>query len=270
MKGVAIMVGKNLRMKSLINAQTGRTVIVAMDHGQIIGPARGLEKPIEAFKRVVKGKPDAILTTRGMVQQGWEALDPSIGLIIRITGGFTVLGGRFEEAMISSVSHALKLGATGVAVTVKYGHEREDDFIRQASIAADKCYTWGVPLMTEVWPAGKNVKNPSDPSAVKLGSRAAAEYGTDIVKTFYPGSEEACAEVVEGCPVPVVVLGGEKTDASIEIFSMVESAMKAGAAGVAMGRNVWGQPDPTRMIESLRGIVHDGWSAEQANGYFER
>ena len=264
------MVGKNLRMKSLVNAKTGRTVIVAMDHGQIIGPAKGLENPLEAFNRVVKGKPDAILTTRGMVQRGWEALDPSIGLIIRITGGFTVLGGRFEEAMISSVTHALKLGATGVAVTVKYVHEREDEFTRQASIVADECYAWGMPLMTEVWPTGKNVQDSSDPAAVKLGSRAAAEYGTDIVKTFYPGSEEACAEVVAGCPVPVVVLGGAKVDAPIETFSMVESAIKGGAAGVAMGRNVWGQPDPTRMIEALRGIVHDGWTAEQANTYFER
>ena len=124
--------------------------------------------------------------------------------------------------------------------------------------------------MTKILTSSINVTNTIEPSAVNVRSSTAAEYGTDIVKTFYPGSEEACAEVVEGCPVPVVVLGGEKTDASIEIFSMVESAMKAGAAGVAMGRNVWGQPDPTRMIESLRGIVHDGWSAEQANGYFER
>ncbi|MEA4884850.1 MAG: 2-amino-3,7-dideoxy-D-threo-hept-6-ulosonate synthase [Clostridia bacterium] len=264
------MIGKNVRMKSLINPRTGRTVIVAMDHGQIIGPAHGLENPLEAFRRVVKGKPDAILTTRGMVERGWEALDPAIGLMIRITGGFTVLGGKFEEALISSVSHALKLGATGVAVTVKYGHEREDEFTRQASLVADDCYDWGMPLMTEVWPAGKNVDKPSNLSAVKLGARAAAEFGTDIVKTFYPGSEEGCAEVVAGCPVPVVVLGGEKVDAPIETFQMVESAMKAGAAGVAMGRNVWGQPDPTRMIEALRGIVHEGWSAEQADSYCGR
>lgn len=264
------MIGKHVRMKSLINPKTGRTVIVAMDHGQIIGPAQGLESPLDAFRRVVRGRPDAILTTRGMVARGWEALDSGVGLIIRITGGFTVLGGKFEEAMISSVTHALKLGATGVAVTVKFGHEREDEFTRQASLVADDCYSWGMPLMTEVWPAGKNVDKPSNLSAVKLGARAAAEYGTDIVKTFYPGTEEGCAQVVAGCPVPVVVLGGEKADAPLETFRMVESAIRAGAAGVAMGRNVWGQPDPTRMIEALRGIVHDGWSAEQADSFFGR
>ncbi len=264
------MIGKHVRMKSLISPATGRTVIVAMDHGQIIGPAQGLERPLDAFRRVVRGRPDAILATRGMVEHGFEALDSGVGLIIRITGGFTVLGGRFEEAMISSVTHALKLGATGVAVTVKFGHDREDEFTRQASLVADDCYSWGMPLMTEVWPAGKNVSKPSDLSAVKLGSRAAAEYGTDIVKTYYPGTEEGCAEVVAGCPVPVVVLGGEKADAPIDTFRMVESAIRAGAAGVAMGRNVWGQPDPTRMIEALRGIVHDGWSADQADGYFGR
>lgn len=257
-----------IRNNSLFNPATGRTVIVAMDHGQIVGPVKGLESPEDAFRRVLKGKPDALLTTRGMVERGWKAIDSNVGIIIRITGGFTTLGGRFEETMISSVQHILKLGASGAAVTVKYGHEREDEFTRQASLVADDCYDWGVPLMTEVWPAGKNVDKPSNLAAVKLGARAAAEFGTDIVKTFYPGTEEGCAEVVAGCPVPVVVLGGEKADAAIDTFQMVETAMRAGAAGVAMGRNVWGQPDPTRMIEALRGIVHDGWTARQADDYF--
>lgn len=265
-----VMIGKYIRMKSIINPKTGRTVIVAMDHAQIIGPAKGLECPREALARVMAGKPDAILTTRGMIEWGWQALDPGVGVIVRITGGFTTLGGKFEEAMISSVEQALRMGATGVAVTVKFGHEREDEFIRQASLVADRCYEWGVPLMTEVWPAGKNVEKPSSVAGVKLGARAAAEYGTDIVKTFYPGTENECKDVTSGCPVPVVVLGGEKADAPIEIFKMVESAMRAGAAGVAMGRNVWGQPDPARMIEALRGIVHGGWTAEEADDYMRK
>lgn len=261
------MIGKQLRLKRIFNRATGKSVIVAMDHGQISGPARGLVSPREAVARVVAGRPDAILTTRGVVQQAWDLIPPEIGVIIRLTGGFTTLGGKYEEALISSVEHSLKLDAAGVAVTVKYGHEREDDFVQQASLVADECYAWGVPLLTEVWPTGKNVPKPTDPEAVALGARAAAEFGTDMVKTFYTGSRETFSTVVSGCPVPVVVLGGEKLDSPLEIFKMVEEAMQAGAAGIAMGRNIWGHEDPARMIEALRGIVHDGWTSSKANEY---
>lgn len=263
------MIGKRIRLNSLLR-KDGRSVIIAMDHGSISGPSNGFVSPRDTLQKVISGKPDAILTTRGVILEGWDLLDYDVGILLRISGGFTTLGGRFEETIVSSVEHSLRLGAQGVAVTVKYGHEREDEFIRQASLIADECYRWGMALMTEVWPAGKRVSQANDPAAVKLGARAAADFGTDIVKTFYTDSEESFAEVTEGCPVPVVVLGGAKTESVLETFQMVEKAMAAGAAGVAMGRNVWGHPNPTRIIQALNGIVHEGWSATQAYGFLNK
>lgn len=251
-------------MKKLF-ATDGRSLVVAMDHGAIIGPKGSLAHPAEMVEKVMAGKPDAILTTKGMLRATHQVLDPDVGVILRISGGFTMLGNPadFQDRIISSVDQALKYGADGVAITVKYGHPNEGEFIEAASFIADECSDWGVPLMVEVWPAGPNVEQPSDLKAVKLGARAAAEIGADIVKTYYTGSPETFAEVTDGCPIPVVILGGEKGSTE-ELFATIETALSVGGAGVAMGRNVWGHDHPDRMVRAISGLVHEGWSAERA------
>jgi len=107
-----------------------------------------------------------------------------------------------------------------------------------------------MPLMVEVWPAGPNVEKPSDLKAVKLGARAAAEIGADIIKTYYTGSQESFAEVSEGCPIPVVILGGEKGSTE-DLFKVIKASLAGGSAGVAMGRNVWGHENPKRMVQAM-------------------
>ena len=186
-----------------------------------------------------------------------------MSLILRLTGGFTTLGGRFEEEMISSPETALVYGASAAAVTVKFGHSREGEFTRQASLAADACERWSLPLMIEAMAKGKDMKS-SDPEGIKLASRAAQEIGADMVKTYYTGDPDSFHQVVEGCPVPVVILGGEKMDTLEEVFATVHASLGAGAAGVAIGRNIWQHPQPRAMVEAMVGLVHEGWTVKQA------
>ena len=257
-------IGKAVRLRKLF-AEDGRSLVVAMDHAAIIGPKGNLARPAEMVERVMAGKPDAILTTKGMLQATHQVLDPEVGIILRISGGFTMLGNPadFQDRVISTVEQALKYGADGVAITVKYGHANEGAFIEAASRVADDCSDWGVPLMVEVWPAGPNVAEPAELKAVKLGSRAAAEIGADIIKTYYTGTAESFAEVAGGCPVPVVILGGEKGSTE-SLFTAIQESLSVGGRGVAMGRNVWGHEHPDRMVRALSGIIHEGWSVEQA------
>ena len=253
--------GKALRMNSIFRKADGRSVIVAIDHGGIAGPIQGILKPAPLIRACLEGGADAILTTRGFVKASFGEWDRPTSLILRLTGGFTTLGGRFEEEMISSPETALRYGASGAAVTVKFGHPREGEFTRQASLAADSCERWSLPLMVEAMAKGMKA---DDPEGIKLASRAAQEIGADIVKTYYTGDPDSFHQVVEGCPAPIVVLGGEKMNTLEELFEVVWNSMQAGAAGVAIGRNIWQHPDPRAMVQAMVGVVHEGWTAKQA------
>ena len=256
-------IGKSVRLASVFRRGTGRTVIVAVDHGGIAGPMPGIEKPAEVIKACREGGADAILATRGVVSAAEGEWDRSLAIILRLTGGFTVLGGRFEEELISSPEAALALGAAAAAVTVKFGHEREGEFTRQASLVADSCERWGLPLMIEAMAKGKDMKS-GDPKGILLAARAAQEIGADFVKTYYTGDPESFHRVVEGCPVPVVILGGEKAETVEQVFSVVHASVQAGGRGIAIGRNIWEHGKTRLMVEAMVGLVHEGWTVKQA------
>ncbi len=256
-------IGKTIRMSSIFRRSTGRTVIVALDHGGIAGPIAGIEKPAEVVRACREGGADAILATRGIVAASQGEWDRGMSVILRLSGGFTVLGGKFEEEIISSPETALLFGAAAAAVTVKFGHEREGEFTRQASLVADSCERWGLPLMVEAMAKGKEMKS-ADPNGILLAARAAQEIGADIVKTCYTGDTDSFRRVVEGCPAPIVVLGGEKSDGLEQIFAEVHASLLAGAKGVAIGRNIWQHGRTKIMVEAMVGIVHEGWTVAQA------
>jgi DhnA family fructose-bisphosphate aldolase class Ia len=255
--------GKTIRMNSIFRKDTGKSVIVAIDHGGIAGPMKGINEPEKLIQACVDGGADGVLTTRGFIRASEGAFNRGLGIILRLTGGFTVLGGGFEEEMISSVDTALRYGSAGVAVTVKFGHEREGHFTKQASLISDKCEEWGLPLMVEAMARGKDMKS-TDPMGIKLASRAAAEIGADMVKTYYTGDPDSFAEVVEGSMVPVVILGGAKTDSIKDVFNDVYYSIQAGGSGIAIGRNIWQHENVQAMIEAMGGLVHEGWTVDQA------
>jgi len=255
--------GKTIRMNSIFRKDTGKSVIVAIGRGGIAGPMEGINEPGKLIEDCVAGGADGVLTTRGFVRASEGAFDRSLGLILRLTGGFTILGGGFEEEMITSPETALRYAAAGAAVTIKFGHAREGDFTRQASLVADSCEEWGLPLMIEAMAKQKDMKS-TDPMGDRLASRAAAEIGADIVKTYYTGDPDSFAGVIEGCMVPVVILGGAKTNSIEDVFADVYYSIQAGGSGIAIGRNIWQHKNTRAMIEAMSGIVHESWSVKQA------
>lgn len=256
-------VGKEIRMGQIFRKSDGRAVVVAIDHGGIAGPVRGIENPGAVVRDCVAGGADAILATRGLVKASLREWNRSTSIILRLTGGFTVLGGGFEEELISSPSAALSYGAAGAAMTVKFGHRREGSFTKQASLAIDECEALGLPVMIEAM-AVADGRQLRDPESIRLAARAAQEIGADIVKTPYTGDPESFRTVVEGCPAPILILGGEKSESLEELFEQVHQSLEAGGAGLAIGRNIWGQGKTRAMVEAMVGMVHEGWTPEQA------
>jgi DhnA family fructose-bisphosphate aldolase class Ia len=136
--------------------------------------------------------------------------------------------------------------------------------LRQLGQVSAECLKWQMPLVAMMYTRGPKIKNEFDVNNVKHAARAGAELGADFVKVVYTGSVESFAEVVDGCPMPVVIAGGPKMGSDEEIFKMVEGALKAGAAGVSIGRNAFQHKTPDKMVHALSKMVHEGASVEQA------
>jgi DhnA family fructose-bisphosphate aldolase class Ia len=257
-----MMIGKEVRMSQIFRKADGRCVMVALDHGGIAGPVKGIEDPAAVIRACVSGGADSVLATRGVVKAAHGEWDRGTSIMLRLTGGFTVLGGGFEEELICNPASAVAYGAAGVAMTVKFGHKREGFFTKQASLAADECEALGLPVMIEAM-AKIEGKKANDPEGVKLAARAAQEIGADIVKTHYTGDPESFHAVVSGCPAPILILGGEKSEID-GLFEEVYQSIQAGGCGIAIGRNIWGQGNTQAMVEAMVGIVHEGWTPAQA------
>lgn len=258
-----MMIGKEIRIRQILRKADGRSVMVALDHGGIAGPVKGIEKPRAVIGDCVAAGADSVLATRGVVKAALGEWDRGTAICLRLTGGFTVLGGGFEEELICEPATAAAYGAACVALTVKFGHKREGFFTKQASLAIGQCEILGLPVMIEAMPKSEGKKS-NDPESIKLASRAAQEIGADIVKTYYTGDPESFRAVVEGCPVPILMLGGEKNDSLESLFRDVYDSLQAGGAGIAIGRNIWGQGNTRAMIEAMVGLVHEGWTTQQA------
>ena len=259
--------GLTLRKHTIFDKRDGRSVIIALDHGSIAGPMDGIVNPSEIVRKCVSAGADAILTTKGVVDASLGEWDRATSLVLRLSGGFTVLGGGFQEEMIVEPETALAYGATCAAITVKFGHEREGSFIKQASLAIDRCHRLGLPVMIEAMAKGTIGGKEfavHDPEAIRMVARMGSEIGADLIKTYYTGSIDSFARVVKGCPVPVVILGGAKTDSVREVFQTIHDSLQAGGSGIAMGRNIWAFGKAGTMIEAIKGLVHGHWSVDKA------
>lgn len=247
--------GKEIRLNHIF-ARDQRAVVVAMDHGLPgMMPLEGLKQPGRLMERIAAGGADAILTTPGIVARFAHQLG-SLGLIVRLDGAITMLGGGSGEMrLIASVEDALKMGADAVAVMGYCGTEDESSSLETLGKVAIECRRLGVPLLAEMLPLGYGA-NPSLTQLVQA-ARIGAEMGADIIKLPYVGPAEAYREVIETCFVPVLVLGGS-AKAEDEMLMQVEDAVGIGAAGVAIGRNVWSREDATAMTRAITRIVHSG------------
>lgn len=231
----------------------GRTVIIALDHGLIDGPCPGFERPADTIAAVVAGGPDAVLTSAGIAGAFAAELSP-VGLILRSDGSTTGLGpdGPVPAGAFFGPEDALRLGADAVAVTARPGSDAEAATLETLAHTAAEARRWGLPVMAEMVPEGFGAGPEHETEAVALAARLGAELGADLIKApFCPDY----ARVTTSTFAPVVILGGSK-GSEADTLAAVRDALDAGAAGVAMGRNVFQSPDPAAMTRALAAMVH--------------
>jgi fructose-bisphosphate aldolase, class I len=240
----------------------GRVLIVAMDHGLIDGPCKGLESPSETIRKIVAGGADAVLTSYGVVRRFAKELAP-VGVILRGDGGGTKLGAMDGPgSMFYGVEEALRLGVDALAVSGFPGGEKEVQSLENIADAVRAAHSWGLPVMCEMVPGGfdsgpefKTVEN------IALAARVGNELGADFIKTPYaPGFEQ----VIHSCYTPVVILGGAKRGKEADMLEDIYQAVNSGASGVAIGRNIFQADDPQAMTAAVAAILHDNATVEQA------
>ena len=257
-------IGKSIRIERLMNRTTGNCIIVPMDHGVSVGPLEGLENMRRAVSDVAEGGADAVLGHKGLVRCGHRKGGRDIGLILHLSSSTELSPHPNAKILTATVEDALKLGADGISMHVNLGDPSEarmlEDLGRISGIAAD----WGMPLLVMVYARGPKIPNSLAPDVVAHSARVAAELGADMVKVPYTGDMDSFNRVVEGCCVPVLIAGGPKSNSNRDFLQMVSDAMKAGARGLSIGRNVFQAPRPRLMVQALSGIVHAGWNVDQA------
>ena len=263
------MIGKQIRLERIFDRNTHKTVIVPMDHGITVGPIRGLEDMPATIDKVVNGGANAILLHKGIVRAGHRGSGRDVGLIVHLSAS-TALGPEPNTKMlVCNVEEAIRRGADGVSVHVNLGAPGEAQMLRDLGDVSRACTEWNMPLLAMMYTRGPKIENPYDPGLTKHAARVGAELGADVVKCVYTGDPESFAGVVQGCPVPVVIAGGEKLDTDEDILQMVAGALEAGAAGVSIGRNAFQHEDPQRMVAAIHRIVHQGADVAKAKRILE-
>ena len=258
------ILGKKIRMERIINRNTGKTVIVPMDHGISVGPIDGLQDMKSAIQKVAEGGANATVIHKGLVGEGHRGKGMDIGLIIHLSASTNLSPYPNAKTLVCSVEEAVKLGADAVSIHVNLGNGGEKEMLNDFGRVSYEARTWGMPLLAMIYPRGEKIKDEYDVKVVKHAARVGNEMGADIVKVSYTGSAETFKEVVSGCSIPVVIAGGPKMNSDREILEMVKGSIDAGGSGVSIGRNVFQHRDPARMVKAISAIVNDGSSVEDA------
>jgi fructose-bisphosphate aldolase / 2-amino-3,7-dideoxy-D-threo-hept-6-ulosonate synthase len=257
------MIGKKIRMQRIMDRKSEKMLIIPIDHGISDGPIEGLINVKETVSTIAESGANAILMHKGLVESGFRGTGKDVGLIVHLSAGTSLSPDPLNKVIVTSVEEAVALGADAISIHINVGAIDTSRMMVEAGEVVRDCKKFGMPLLMMMYPRGEKVKNEKDVDAVKMAARIGAELGADIVKTNYTGSKESFKQVVEGCPVPVVIAGGCKgTDK--EVLQMIKDAMDAGAAGVAMGRNAFQHKEPKKIIQAVSLILHHNYSVEQA------
>jgi len=248
--------GMKNRLGRIFNPVSGKTVMLAIDHGYFQGPTTGLERidvnilPLEPYA-------DTLMLTRGILRSIIPP-DTQKSIVLRVSGGTSILKELSNEALAVDIEDAVRLNASAMAVQVFIGGEYEKETIINMTKMVDMGTRYGIPTLA-VTAVGKDMVR--DAKYFRLATRICAELGAQYIKTYYV--PEDFETVTAACPVPIVIAGGKKIP-ELDALRMAYQAIQEGAAGVDMGRNIFQSASPIAMIQAVRAVVHDNEIPEKA------
>lgn len=251
------MLGKEIRLERLKHPLSGRIVTIAVDHAPSYGVLAGLEGIQDVVDCIAQAGPDAMLMMKGVAERCFSPYAGRVALMLKCS----MLSPHHpqQDVWVSSVDDAVRVGADAIAMALTVGSRSQAELIANLSMLIREAERSGMPVIVHAYPNGDLVPPDEVYTAERVGyaARMAMELGVDIIKTFYTGSAESFAKVVElAAPALVVAAGGPRLETDADVLQMAHDVIQAGAAGITFGRNVWQCCDPEALIHALLHIVH--------------
>jgi len=261
------MLGKAVRIKRLQNPVSGRILTVAIDHAPSYGVLNGLENIQMVVDQVASAGPDAMVMMKGIAKRCFCSYAGRVALMLKCS---TLSPFHPEQDVwVSQVEDALRLGADGIAMALTVGSTQQALLLSNLAALVREAERVGLPVIVHAYPNGELVPPDERYSVARVGyaARLVVELGVDIVKTFYTGSAETFAQIVEmAAPALVVAAGGPRLETDADVLRMAYDVVQAGAAGITFGRNIWQSGNTRGMIRALQHIVHHDGSVNEAMG----
>jgi len=255
---------KTLRLRRLFRRE--RVIFATLDHGFTQGPIPGLVNIRQTVERLRQSEDlDALILHRGTMQRCADLLrpHPEIAAVLHLNGAESFGPYPYNKELISSVEDALCIGADAVSFHINLGNTHTPALLRDLGRVSSDCMRWGMPLLVMVVVQGGSVES-DDISAQCTAARIAMEVGADAVKIQHPGSEQALAKVISGVNIPVLVAGGPFDTDEGRVLAAMHEAVNAGATGFAIGRNLFGRPEPRAMAAALAALLRQGVTTDRA------
>ena len=253
--------GMKNRLSNIFCPETGRAVMLAIDHGYFLGPTAGLER-VDVTIVPLLPYADTLMCTRGIVR---STIPPTFtkGIVLRASGGPSILKELSNEEIAVDIEDAIRLNVAALAVQVFVGGEYETRSIHNMTRLVDMGNRYGIPVLG-VTAVGKEMAR--DAKYMRLATRICAELGASYVKTYYV--DEGFETVTASCPVPIVIAGGKKLP-ELDALKMAYNAIQQGASGVDMGRNIFQSDAPAAMIQAVRKVVHENMKPKEAYDLYQ-
>jgi DhnA family fructose-bisphosphate aldolase class Ia len=250
---------KEKKLKEIM--KDGKVLLLAFDHAVEHGPSvyEGIDLSPERIARIaVEGKVDGIIVHIGVAKK-IKRMVGKLPIIVKLTARTSLTADENQiQQIVTSVKEARDIGAKAIACTIYFGSDREAEMFKIFEEIKQDANKYKMPIFGFAYPRGKKLKSKYDPDAIRYAARVGAEIGFDVVKTYYTGDKESFSKVVKDCFVPVLVAGGPKISEEKDVLKIVEDVMSVGAAGVAIGRNIWMRKDEEAisLLKEIRRIVH--------------
>lgn len=268
------MLGKEVRMRRLVNPKSNKMMAITVDHAisRGIAPMTGIQPIQNAIDRIIAGRPDAMTMTKGIAERCMYQHAGEVSLLLKCSSYAPVHP--TKDAVFGSVDEAVRMGADAVSVGAMTLGDFQDVQFGEIGRIAEECMAKGMPLVAHIYPKGEQV--PADQRTswenIAYCCRSACELGVDIVKTTYTGDPDSMAKVISCVPSSfrVVIQGGDACRTLDDYLQMTREAMDCGVGGVTMGRFVWDYKDVTALVITLRYMIHEGYSVKEARELLEQ
>jgi DhnA family fructose-bisphosphate aldolase class Ia len=249
------MYGKEIRLRRLFPDARRKLFSVPLDHSVSMGPIEGLERLAPVATELEDAGVDLLIVTKGAVRELAPVLRPNVLLGVHVSASTSLGSTANRKVVVGTADEALALGADLLSVQVNFGVPEEPEMLRDLGDAVDACRRLGLPLLCMAY-----VKKPNggSPDELRHAARAAADTGADIVKTTYPGSPEEFRKLCATTPVPVLIGGGVRVDDETAFLEIVRESVKAGGAGVCIGRNLFQRRPVGPLAQKIATVLHGG------------